>query len=74
MEWVSVKDRLPQKEPSRYRSRIIVYGSPSCGTHSSDFDVMEAYYHEDGYFEFGEYDCGIDVTHWMPLPKPPKDT
>jgi len=70
-KWIKCTERLPIIED--YRKAFIVYGSPSCGSHSSDFCVMEAYYHKDGYFEFGEYDCSILVTHWMKLPEPPKE-
>jgi uncharacterized protein DUF551 len=70
-DWI----KFPENKPVHdwVNSRFIVYGSPSCGTHSEDMIVMEASYRKDGYFEFGEYDCNIDVTHWMPLPSPPKD-
>ncbi len=66
-EWISVDDRLPNE------CEVLVFGSPTCGTHDDDPAVMEARYNiKENYFEFGEYDCGIDVTHWMPLPEPPE--
>ena len=71
-EWIKCSDRLPKIE--EWRSTFIVYGSPKCGSHCNDFQVMEAYYRrEDKCWEFGEYDCPINVTHWMPLPKPPEE-
>lgn len=70
-EWIKCGDRLPD-EP-KYRDNYIVYGYPTCGTHSEDKIVMEAFYIGDGHFEFGEYDCGIEVSHWMPLPKAPNE-
>ena len=62
--WISVKDRLPP-----YGERVLV--------------VNEAYEAERGYTK---YNCGVTVrdphldftfwghkvTHWMPLPEPPK--
>lgn len=68
MEWVSVKERLPSDV------ECIVYGTPTCATCGNKPVVMQARYREDTKnFEFGEYDCGLKVTHWMPLPEAPKD-
>lgn len=52
--------------------RLIVFGTPTCGTCRPVKQVREARY-RDGYFEFGEYDCSINVTHWMLFPEPPKE-
>jgi hypothetical protein len=71
MNWISVKDQLP--EINQYRESFIVYGSPQCGNHCCHFQVMESYFTREGVWEFGEYDCQIEVTHWMPLPKPPQE-
>lgn len=87
-EWISVKDRLPEKlepvnivwknmDPAPYYADI--KNKPFAGT---------AYYFngkwwwfsctcEDYLQEYGEsdIDCmddGIVVTHWMPIPQPPK--
>lgn len=66
MEWISVKDRLPEE------TDCIVYGTPTCGaTCGTNPIVTQARHREGQEFEFGEYDCGIEVTHWMPLPTPP---
>ena len=61
-KWISVKDRLPQ----------------------GDYDVLV--YYSNGLYgvEFVHWimgkclgwcgeDCGVAVTHWMPLPSPPED-
>ena len=70
-KWIKCSDQLPKSDV--WRKSVIIYGSPQCGTHSADWQVMEAFYlKEDKSFEFGEYDCPIEVTHWMPLPPPPK--
>ena len=72
-EWISVKDRLP--EPCCGK-RFLAYGRPQCGSHPEDFVIEFCVYEKTAnghcYFSFGEYDCSIDVTHWMPLPEPPK--
>ncbi len=72
MNWIKCSDKLPELNDN-YRTCVIVYGTPTCGTCGSKTQVMEAYYNRKGYFEFGEYDCGIDVSHWMPLPDAPRD-
>lgn len=68
MEWISVKDRLPED------TDCIVYGTPTCGTCGKNPIVTQARYgsRKGDYFVFGEYDCYIEVTHWMPLPTPPE--
>ena len=62
-EWISVKDRLPGK-------------NVNCIVH-----YRHAYCDTDGYFAIGccrydgeKFQIGLayKVTHWMPLPEPPK--
>ena len=62
-EWISVKDRLPGK-------------NVNCIVH-----YRHAYFDTDGYFAIGscyydgeKFQIGLayKVTHWMPLPEPPK--
>ena len=70
-EWISVKDRLPDS-----------CGFPCllCGENSfGQIRVFEGFtgYMERGQFEWhsNQKDIDIDVwtiTHWMPLPQPPK--
>lgn len=67
MKWISVNDRLPEEG-----SRVLAYGGATCGSCPSAPEVREARYggrRDD--FEFGEYDCPMKATHWMPLPDPP---
>ena len=68
MEWISVDDRLPQ-----------VDGEHLCRLMAYDEDQI---FHEVGaWFGAGdEFNFAVDsicdrhvVTHWMPLPAPPKD-
>lgn len=86
--WISVKDRLPEElvpvivvwvnrcPPSYYADikdvpfsgTAVFYGgnwyweSPTC------VDMLSEY----GRYEFGLVDKQVDITHWMPLPEPPK--
>lgn len=66
-EWISVKDRLPKDQFS-----VLVWG---CYTADCPHRAMEARYRIKGNnIEFRSFD-GIktkNVTHWMPLPSPPK--
>ena len=64
--WIKVEDELPE-----HRQYVLAYGSPTCGTHSPDIVIEFCLYTTRDGFEFGEYDCGFDATHWMKLPSPP---
>lgn len=57
MEWISVKDKMP------YNSG---YYLTCCNTYRAYKPNLSYYSREDKSF----YDAGI--THWMPLPEPPK--
>lgn len=59
MEWISVEDRLPE-----YGKRVIVYRAES-----------EIVVEGQDIVAFGSVGNGgfpAGVTHWMPLPEPPK--
>lgn len=74
MNWINVKERLPDSI-NRNNGRIvcIAYGFDPLSYHKEKW-VLEAYYDsERNCFEYGEYDCPLEVTHWMPLPEPPKE-
>ena len=59
-EWISVKDRLPEKyEEGGFRGGLMdVY------TYIGDNDWEDDY----GYYNKAEEE---GITHWMPLPSPP---
>lgn len=70
MEWISVKDCLPEEGKS-----VLIYGKATCdGPCDTRPMVREGRcsLRDEGDFEFGEYDCPCDVTYWMPLPESPK--
>ena len=63
-EWISVDDRLP-----RINVGVLVY-TPRLK------NIFEAFYKVDGKWEIFSYRGGEilndEVTHWMPIPQPPK--
>jgi hypothetical protein len=60
MEWISVKDRLPEKNTT-----VIVCSISDGHIQIKDFKGDEKNWITN-YLE--------KVTHWMPLPEPPKDS
>ena len=74
MEWISVKDRLPKKN-----ERVLVTdGKKICLHYKQSFINWEDAKGEDLYCSCSEnYDrCDFregEITHWMPLPSPPKE-
>lgn len=62
MEWVSVKEKLP-----KIGQRVLVYQKD--GVHGGNSIDIEYRMCEDFWSEQGIHS---DITHWMPLPTPPK--
>lgn len=65
-EWISVEERLPEQSVE-----VLVYDFVD------SMDVMFLEVDDDGYRFWADdngYEYSIhDVTHWMPLPEPPKE-
>ena len=65
-EWISVKEKLPND-----REWVLVwhtgYSTPKKAKHKDDCDPYLPIFILDG-----DKGLGGEVTHWMPLPKPPK--
>ena len=64
-EWISVEDRLP--EP--YEPWVVVR---ALSRHGHRYEIMEGAPGKGYWFDM-DYDI-IHVTHWMPLPLPPKES
>ena len=62
-EWIPVSERLPEVETD-----VLVYNDAG-GMPTVDVDSMGHYEYVDASFW---YRCQ-NVTHWMPLPEPPKE-
>ncbi len=71
IEWISVKDKLPPNGDKRllvvihgYREDIVPMSAVEIANYTSeDSWILE---------EFTEL-TDMQVTHWMPLPEPPKE-
>ena len=58
-EWISIDDRLPEKDEG-----VIIYPMDGMVGHADYF------FNAFSTWGYGEVN---GVTHWMPLPEPPKD-
>ena len=58
MDWISVKDRLP--EDAQY---VIAFNGRT---------MMSVFYFDIGAWKTCDNWCLACVTHWLPLPEPPK--
>lgn len=71
MEWISVKDRLPDKQ-----KQVLVYDHGK-GIITQGFKYQHSnVWHVTTYMDSINIFTGevaINVTHWMPLPDEPKD-
>lgn len=63
-KWISVKDRFPN-----YFDHVLI-NAPGDKPFTT---VHEAHFRKDGLWDTGLYRYDKeDVTHWMPMPEPPK--
>jgi hypothetical protein len=71
MGWISVKDRLPQEDQLIVAARLYNSSMPDaavCWFYNGEFHLWT-----DG-IDSGEYiRLAMEITHWMPLPEPPKE-
>ena len=74
-EWIDVKDRLPENDYGKHwkdRQYYLVVISPS------GLMRVAKYGYKDKDWWIDSHDCVLtkerynEVTHWMPLPEPPK--
>jgi hypothetical protein len=61
MEWISVKERLPEDD-----KWVLVTDGLGIGLAQYNLD-------QDDFFGYNERKVRGYITHWMPLPKPPKE-
>lgn len=75
MRWIPVEERLPEKH-SEYIVCACDEGEPIDERIWGDTVVVCADYYDGGFTWYEgntEYDISDIVTHWMPLPEPPKE-
>lgn len=74
MEWISIENALPEDS-----EKCLVYGILE---YQEEYDIYKAVFHKEVFTDnviesqFWEAEWGYDfiiITHWMPLPKTPKD-
>ena len=80
-EWISVNDRLPEKDGAYLVTTNGVSGLQNVKTRwfAKDGEMVDAYDlagQKDVWYLY-DIECGYvsikTVTHWMPLPQPPKE-
>jgi uncharacterized protein DUF551 len=65
VKWISVKDRLPEN-----KDEVLVYNDFNRICVSCYFTLTgKEYYWENR----DDQSMGATITHWMPLPSPPKE-
>lgn len=67
MDWISVKDRLPEND-----DYVLIF-NPKDGIHIGSFDSEDVSNYDSGWNNCYEWAPYMDPTHWMPLPSAPKD-
>lgn len=69
-EWIPVTDRLPEKE-----GEVLAYYGFNRGDGDLGMMFMRVldYYATDPKPHFQHESMGVTVTHWQPLPEPPKE-
>lgn len=68
-EWISVKDRLPEDE-----TKVLVC-CKAVGTYKPINNIHMQTNHISSYNKRWDVSIpfGYEITHWMPLPEPPKE-
>ena len=73
-EWISVDDKLPETDGIYIVCDCRLNGNPwihTAGFRKASLSWCELHgvYYDDGYGRYSEQD---KITHWMPMPEPPK--
>lgn len=70
-KWISVEERLPEISDVVL---VIASGKPRENIELHDAFLIASFWGDEGWIADGyeEWDA-VNVTHWMPLPEPPKE-
>jgi hypothetical protein len=71
MEWISVKDRLPETYDLVLMTNIESKHLEDHWVCAGSMNRKKVWYNQ---FQDNNSDCSVRVTHWMPLPEPPKQS
>ena len=74
-EWISVEERLPENDYEKHwkeRQRFLVYTEPNGLMYVAKYGYKEYGWWSDGGGYVLDEKNYRKVTHWMPLPQPPK--
>lgn len=73
MDWIDIDNESPEYTDKKYGAPYLVRLKPKIDNPRKNGDTVIAVYYK-GCFHW-EFWKGkkMEVTHWMPLPKPPKD-
>ena len=74
MEWISIKERLPDNEGEvviAWESFPITLEDGCKGMSSTRFYKNGQWIECSEWFDWGEYVDQADITHWTPLPEEP---
>ena len=82
-EWITVKEKLPEEKDSGFSADVLILVKEQDGDFTWE-DVYSGYYlydavsDETGWWAQMPQNCQqvkerFSVTHWMPLPEPPKE-
>lgn len=63
MEWISVKDRLPEEKRNKFSDKVLT---------TNQYLSMAVRRYDYEFNEFNSPAHAGDITHWMPLPEAPK--
>lgn len=73
-EWISVKDRLPDnKEHDWVLAQVVEDNGYMHIPKVMEYRQLRNDWFEETYGWLSEHNGLFSVTHWMPLPKPPKE-